>query len=129
MAALPQTLPSDEFSLVENGAIAGRYLAKFWQPIGLSEASKPGKAKRIKILGEHYTLYRGEEGTINLVQDRCPHRGTSLAYGWVEGTSIRCRYRPSRILTGYTPAPCPLLLRSQKSSRQSSRAFPILLSR
>jgi 5,5'-dehydrodivanillate O-demethylase len=25
-------------------------------------------------------------------QDRCPHRGTSLAYGWVEGNCIRCRY-------------------------------------
>src|SRR3546814_5716428 len=29
---------------------------------------------------------------MRLVQDRCPHRGTSLAYGWVEGDSIRCRY-------------------------------------
>jgi 5,5'-dehydrodivanillate O-demethylase len=27
-----------------------------------------------------------------LVQDRCPHRGTSLAFGWIEDNCIRCRY-------------------------------------
>ncbi len=91
-AALQGRHSFDDFSLVENGAIAGRYLAQFWQPIGLSREHKPGTAKRIKMLGNFYTLYRGQDGQINLVQDRCPHRGTSLAYGWVEGNSIRCRY-------------------------------------
>ncbi|HLG90097.1 MAG TPA: Rieske 2Fe-2S domain-containing protein, partial [Alphaproteobacteria bacterium] len=87
-----QQHPSDDFSLVENGAIAGRYLSRFWQPVALSKDYAPGAAKRIKILGKFYTLYRGEQGVMNLVQDRCPHRGTSLAYGWVEGNCIRCRY-------------------------------------
>ena len=91
-AALQNRHSIDDFSLVENGAIAGRFLAQFWQPIALSREQKPGTAKRIKILGNFHTLYRGQDGTINLVQDRCPHRGTSLAYGWVEGSSIRCRY-------------------------------------
>ena len=90
--ALSEQHPTDRFSEVENGAIAGKYLAKFWHPIALAREYKPGVAKRIKILGRFYTLYRGDDELFNLVQDRCPHRGTSLAYGWVEGTSIRCRY-------------------------------------
>ena len=49
--------PSDEFSLIENGAIAGQYLARFWQPVALARDFKPGSAKRIKILGGYYTLY------------------------------------------------------------------------
>ena len=84
--------PVDEFSVVENDAIAGRYLARFWQPIAISRDFKPGTVKRIKILGKFYTLYRGGKGPMHMVQDRCPHRGTSFAYGWVEGDSIRCRY-------------------------------------
>lgn len=90
--AMKQGLAGDEFSLVENGAIAGRYLAQHWQPMALSRDYTPGVAKRVKLLGNFYTLYRGGGGEITLVQDRCPHRGTSLAYGWVEGSSIRCRY-------------------------------------
>src|SRR3546814_5284998 len=81
-----------DFARVENDALAGQLLASFWQPIALSQNYVAGKARRIKILGTHYTLYRGADGHMRLVQDRCPHRGTSLAYGWVEGDSIRCRY-------------------------------------
>jgi 5,5'-dehydrodivanillate O-demethylase len=87
-----QPYPSDDFSLVENNAVAGQYLSRFWQPIAISKDYAPCVSKRIKILGVFYTLYRGENGEFHLVQDRCPHRGTSLAYGWVEGNSIRCRY-------------------------------------
>jgi 5,5'-dehydrodivanillate O-demethylase oxygenase subunit len=81
-----------DFARVENGALAGKWLASFWQPIALSRDYAAGKARRIKILGTHYTLYRGQDGGMRLTQDRCPHRGTSLAYGWVEGNGIRCRY-------------------------------------
>ena len=83
---------SPDFAHVENGALAGKLLARSWQPIALSRNYKPGRAQRIKVLGEHFTLYSGEDGGMRLTRDRCPRRGTSLAYGWVEGNSIRCRY-------------------------------------
>ena len=89
---LDETYPTDEYSLVEDGAIAGQYLAQFWQPIALAREYKPNQAKRVKMLGRFFTLYRGDDGEVHLTQDRCPHRGTSLAYGWVEGSSLRCRY-------------------------------------
>ena len=89
---LNESYPTDEYSRIEGGAIAGRYLAQFWQPLALSREYKPGQVKRVKMLGNFYTLYRTADGEMKLVQDRCPHRGTSLAYGWVEGSSIRCRY-------------------------------------
>jgi 5,5'-dehydrodivanillate O-demethylase len=89
---LNEPYPLDEYSMVENGEIAGRYLKQFWQPLALARDFKPSQAKRVKILGSFYTVYRSEDETIKIVQDRCPHRGTSLAYGWVEGSSIRCRY-------------------------------------
>jgi nitrite reductase/ring-hydroxylating ferredoxin subunit len=81
-----------DFARVENGALAGRFVACFWQPIAASKDYAPSVVKRIKILGNHHTLYRGGDNVVRLVQDRCPHRGTSLAYGWVKENCIRCRY-------------------------------------
>ena len=46
----------------------------------------------IEIMGERFTLYRGEDGKPYVTEFRCPHRGTQLSAGWVEGDSIRCVY-------------------------------------
>ena len=71
---------------------AGRFIRRFWQPVYVSADLQPGWAKRIQILNEHFTLYRGDGGEAHLVQDRCPHRNTQLAIGWIEGDAIRCFY-------------------------------------
>ena len=74
------------------GTVAGTYLRRFWQPIHRAENLGPGEAKPIEIMGERFTLYRGETGTPHVVGFRCPHRGTQLSTGWVEGDCIRCVY-------------------------------------
>ena len=74
------------------GTLAGRYLRRFWHPIQVSEALEVGRPMRVQALGEFFTLWRGETGAVNLVQDRCPHRQTMLALGWVVGEHIRCFY-------------------------------------
>jgi len=74
------------------GTLAGRYLRLFWQPVYRSVDLAPGQAVPIAILGERFTLYRGEEGAPHLVAFRCAHRGTQLSTGWVEGDCIRCLY-------------------------------------
>ena len=54
--------------------LAGRYMRKFWHPVYRAQDLKPGWAKPIKILGEQFTLYRGDGGTPHVVDFRCPHR-------------------------------------------------------
>ena len=73
-------------------APAGQYLRRFWQPVARASELPSGRAKPIEILGEKFTVYRGEGGTPHVVAFRCPHRGTQLSLGWVEGDSLRCRY-------------------------------------
>jgi 5,5'-dehydrodivanillate O-demethylase len=51
-----------------------------------------GRAKPIEILSEKFTAYRSEDGVAHIVAYRCPHRGTPLSLGWIEGDTIRCRY-------------------------------------
>jgi 5,5'-dehydrodivanillate O-demethylase oxygenase subunit len=81
-----------DFAHIGPGTLAGRYLRRFWQPIRVSSALEPKQPVRVQVLGEHFTLYRGESGAAHLVEDRCPHRGTALAFGCVEGDAIRCFY-------------------------------------
>src|SRR4051794_36147350 len=74
------------------GTLAGRYLRLFWQPLCLAAEVERGRTRREQIMAEFITLYRGQSGTLYALGDRCPHRGTQLSAGWVEGEEIRCFY-------------------------------------
>src|SRR5437868_14463106 len=82
----------DDLEHVGPGALAGRYLRRFWQPVYRAQDLPAGRAKPIKALGEQFTLYRSQDGQPHLVDFRCAHRGVQLSLGWVEGDDIRCRY-------------------------------------
>jgi 5,5'-dehydrodivanillate O-demethylase len=92
--AAPRLPTADYTDFVHTGpgTLAGRYLRTFWQPVYVAADLAPGRAQPIRILGEDFTLYRGEGGQPHLVAFRCAHRGTQLSTGWVEGDQIRCFY-------------------------------------
>jgi 5,5'-dehydrodivanillate O-demethylase len=87
---IPQT--NIVFATSGPGTPGGVFLRRFWQPVYLSADLAAGKARPIHIMGEHFTLYRGETGTPYVVGFRCGHRGTQLSTGWVRGDAIRCLY-------------------------------------
>lgn len=74
------------------GTLAGRYLRSYWQPVFVSSELPVGAAKPLHILGEDYTLYRGEGGAAHVVAFRCAHRGTQLSVGFVRGEALQCLY-------------------------------------
>src|ERR1051325_4929066 len=74
------------------GTLAGQYLRRFWQPVFRSQDLKPGAAAPLRVMGENFTLYRGQSGEVYVLDFRCAHRGTQLSTGWVEGDNLRCRY-------------------------------------
>lgn len=77
---------------VGQGTPAGRYLRRFWHPVMRVRDLPAGRAKPLEVLGEKFTIYRGADGVARIAGFRCPHRGTQLSLGWVEGDGIRCRY-------------------------------------
>ena len=74
------------------GTPMGTIFRQYWHPVAESGWVAAGKAIPVQILGEKFTLYRSHSGRPYLVAPRCPHRGTALHVGWVEGEEIRCRY-------------------------------------
>ena len=85
-------MESKDFAQVGPDTLAGRFMRRFWHPVFRTDDLKIGRPERIQIMGEFFTLYRGESGAAYLVDDRCPHRQTSLFIGWVQGENIRCYY-------------------------------------
>lgn len=85
---------TQEIDFVHTGpaTIAGRYLRRFWQPVYLSRDLAKGKLVPIRVMGEDFTLYRGESGRPYITVHRCPHRGTQLSTGRVQEEQISCRY-------------------------------------
>lgn len=72
--------------------LAGRYLRAFWQPVFVAADLAAKETRPIRLMGEDFTLYRGQSGTPYVVASKCGHRNTVLHTGWVEGEAIRCLY-------------------------------------
>ena len=76
---------------VERGTPAGELLRRYWHPVARSSEATT-VPREVRILGEDLILYRDASGTPGLLVPRCCHRGTSLFFGKVEDTGIRCPY-------------------------------------
>jgi len=60
------------------GTPMGDLFRRYWIPALVSdELEADGAPKRVKLLGEDLVAFRDTEGKVGLVDERCPHRGTS----------------------------------------------------
>ena len=50
------------------------------------------RAQNSPPAGRRLLLFRDQYGRVGLTEPSCPHRGTSLEYGWIEAGGIRCCY-------------------------------------
>ncbi len=68
---------------VENGAPMGEIFRRHWIPACLSEeVSEPdGNPSKIRLLGEDLVVFRDSEGKLGILDEYCPHRRASLAFG------------------------------------------------
>jgi phenylpropionate dioxygenase-like ring-hydroxylating dioxygenase large terminal subunit len=65
-------------------------IAKGWYFGCLSREVPIGKAKSIDLCNQKIVLFRGEDGAVRALDAYCPHLGTDLGIGRVEGNQIRC---------------------------------------
>jgi phthalate 4,5-dioxygenase oxygenase subunit len=70
----------------------GRMMRRYWLPIAMSTELAAGAPKRVRLLGENYIAFRGEDGAVGFLDELCPHRGASLVLARTEGCALRCIY-------------------------------------
>ncbi|MEK1934146.1 MAG: Rieske (2Fe-2S) protein [Pararhizobium sp.] len=79
-----------------------------WQPVSLSHAIEAGTSAGTRLSGEDLVVWRDKSGVAHVWEDRCPHRGMRLSFGFVRGDHIACLYHGWQYDTGgqcqYIPA-------------------------
>ncbi|WP_333825279.1 Rieske 2Fe-2S domain-containing protein [Pinisolibacter sp.] len=90
-------LTNDENDLlcrVEGDAPMGQIFRRHWIPACLSEeVPEPDCAPlKIRLLGEDLVVFRDTDGRLGVLDEYCPHRRASLAFGRNEECGLRCLY-------------------------------------
>lgn len=63
-----------------------------WYPLALSSAIEAGTSAGAVVLGQEIVVWRDQAGAAHTWEDRCPHRGMKLSFGFVRGDHIACLY-------------------------------------
>ena len=58
-----------------------------WVPIALGRDVPRATTRAVILGGEELVAWRAEGGAVAIWEDRCPHRGMRLSFGFVRGDS------------------------------------------
>ncbi len=85
---------NDLLCRVEGDAPMGQLMRRHWIPACLSEeVTEPdGTPVRTRLLGEDLVVFRDSDGRLGVLDEYCPHRRVSLAFGRNEECGLRCLY-------------------------------------
>jgi phthalate 4,5-dioxygenase len=85
---------NDLLCRVEGDAPMGQIFRHHWLPACLSQdvAERDGDPVRTRLLGEDLVVFRDSDGRLGALDEYCPHRRASLAFGRNEECGLRCLY-------------------------------------
>jgi nitrite reductase/ring-hydroxylating ferredoxin subunit len=63
-----------------------------WHPLALAGGVPAGTSSGTHLLGAELVVWRDASGAAHVWDDRCPHRGMRLSFGFVRGDRIACLY-------------------------------------
>jgi 4beta-methylsterol monooxygenase len=64
----------------------------YWYAVDRTSAIKPGGKIEAKFLGRSIAVFRGKDGRLRAVENRCAHRSVKLTEGEVVGCKLVCPY-------------------------------------
>ncbi|MFJ9558426.1 Rieske 2Fe-2S domain-containing protein [Streptomyces fuscichromogenes] len=71
----------------------GDYLREFWVPAVRAVNVKPGgDPVQVRVLGVDVVVFRGADGSLGCVDEKCPHRRASLSLAKNDGDRLTCLY-------------------------------------
>jgi 5,5'-dehydrodivanillate O-demethylase len=74
------------------GTPMGTLMRRYWHPIAAVADLADTWTKRVRLLGEDLVLYKTRTGALGLIEELCPHRRASFAFGIPTAEGIRCPY-------------------------------------
>ncbi|WP_339822762.1 Rieske 2Fe-2S domain-containing protein [uncultured Parasphingorhabdus sp.] len=85
---------NDLLCRVEGDSPMGKIMRRHWMPVCMSEevAEPDCTPLRARLLGENMVVFRDTGGRIGVLDELCPHRRASLAFGRNEECGLRCLY-------------------------------------
>ncbi|HUB97731.1 MAG TPA: Rieske 2Fe-2S domain-containing protein, partial [Stellaceae bacterium] len=74
---------NDLLTRVTGAAPMGQIMRAHWLPVCMSEevAEPDGTPVRARLVGEDLVVFRDTEGRLGVLDEHCPHRRASLAFG------------------------------------------------
>ena len=89
---------NDILCRVGPGTLMGNLLSEYWIPAFVSsELSVDGWPRKVRILGEDLIAFRDSQGRVGVVEENCPHRGSSMIFARNEdGGLLVMEWNPSR---------------------------------
>lgn len=64
----------------------------YWYPVEYDRAIKPGQVVEVKFWKRSIAVFRGTDGVLRAIEDRCAHRQLKLSLGNVDGCNLACPY-------------------------------------
>ena len=105
--------------------MVGTGLRNRWWCIGPS-AMVADNAVGLTRLGIKLVAWRDATGKINLVDDRCPHRGAPLSLGRLKDGQLSCRYHGLEIAGDGTVTAAPAYPDCPYVGKKMVRAYPVV---
>jgi nitrite reductase/ring-hydroxylating ferredoxin subunit len=63
-----------------------------WTPVALARDIEAGTSAGVVLDGAEVVIWRDTGARVHAWEDRCPHRGMKLSFGFVRGDRIACLY-------------------------------------
>ena len=108
------------------GTPMGTLMREYWIPAFISsELDVDGWPRRIRLLSEDLIAFRDTNGIVAVIQENCPHRGSSFIFGRNENAGIRCAYHGWKF--DYTGACVEMPTESESSTFKNKvkiKAYP-----
>jgi len=69
-----------------------RVIVNDWHAIATAASLLAGTVQQVRLLDRDLVLWRGEQGSIQVWENRCPHRSVKLSNGRVQQDTLICPY-------------------------------------